>query len=75
MNVIIDKQTFGNKLKEERKKKNYTKKQFADLLCFPIRKVGEYEKGKHYMQLRDIIIISNVLKLSIDSLINYNIIN
>ena len=75
MKAVIDKKEVGLIIKREREKRNYTKKELADMINIPVRKLIEYEKGEHYLNLKDLLSISNIFKMPIDDILKYSLVN
>lgn len=60
---------LGKRIKEEREKHNWTQSELANLLHVSRQSVSKWELGTAYPDIERLIQISNLFKVSLDSLI------
>lgn len=65
---IIQKKLFGKRVREARVKANLTQQQLADKLDVSQNFLGDIERGVKLPSLEKLIQLSNLLKVSLDSL-------
>lgn len=65
---IINKKQFGKKIKEAREKLNLTQFELAEKIGVSQNFLGDIERGIKLPSLGKLIQLSNVLKLSLDSM-------
>lgn len=65
---IINKKSFGRKLKEQREKFGYTQFELAEKVNLSQNFLGDIERGIKLPSLSKLILLSNTLKISLDSL-------
>lgn len=63
------KKSIRNKLRELRKRNNYTQETFAEKLDISRSKVSSWENGKRDMNIKDAIRISKECQVSLDNLL------
>lgn len=66
---IIYKKQFGMRIREARKKMGYTQFQLAEKLGISENFLGDIERGTKLLSIEKLILIANVLKVSLDSLL------
>ena len=67
-NIIINKKQFGEKLKKARIKAKYTQAELAEEIDVSPNFLGDIERGIKLPSLSKLILLSNTLKVSLDSL-------
>lgn len=65
---VINKKLFGKKIKEARENKRLTQFELAEKIGVSPNFLGDIERGVKLPSLNKLIIISNTLKLSLDSM-------
>lgn len=65
---IIDQKSFGKKIKDARKKMNFTQFELAEKINVSQNFLGDIERGLKLPSLPKLILLSNTLKLSLDSM-------
>lgn len=64
---------LGKRIREQRKQKKYTLEQLAEKLDVSTTFIGQIERAKGIPSLETLVKISNVLEISIDSLLFENL--
>ncbi len=67
-NIIINKKQFGEKLKKARIHAKYTQAELAEEIDVSPNFLGDIERGIKLPSLSKLILLSNTLKVSLDSL-------
>ena len=67
-NEPINKRAFGKTIKEARKKIGYTQAMLAEEIGISSNFIGDIERGLKLPSLNKLIILSNVLKTSLDTM-------
>ncbi|PVH26313.1 helix-turn-helix transcriptional regulator [Sphingobacterium corticibacter] len=70
MNTGTIKATFANNLKSYRSIKGYSQKQLADMFGIKRSSLGSYEECRALPRVDDFYQIANILRVSMESLIN-----
>lgn len=65
---IIDQKSFGKKIKDARKKMDFTQFELAEKINVSQNFLGDIERGLKLPSLPKLILLSNTLKLSLDSM-------
>ena len=65
---IIDQKSFGKKIKNERKEMGLTQFELAEKINVSQNFLGDIERGIKLPSLPKLILLSNVLKLSLDNM-------
>ncbi|MGL5900600.1 MAG: helix-turn-helix domain-containing protein [Lactobacillaceae bacterium] len=60
---------LGNRIREEREKKNWTQNKLAEILNVSRQSISKWETGSAYPDIERLIQISDLFKVSLDSLI------
>lgn len=64
----INKKAFGKTIKEARKKIGYTQAMLAEEIGISSNFIGDIERGLKLPSLNNLILLSNALKLSLDTM-------
>lgn len=64
---------FSDKVRIQRQKHQITQEQLAEYLSVSRQAVSKYESGRSYPEVRNIIKLSQLFRVSIDYLLNDNI--
>lgn len=67
-NNTINQQAFGKRLKSARERCHYTQAQLAEMADLSKNFIGDIERGEKLPSLNKLICLSNILKVSLDSL-------
>lgn len=67
-NKVINKKMFGKRIKDAREKLNYTQFQLAEAIEVSQNFLGDIERGIKLPSLTKLIMLSNTLKISLDSM-------
>ncbi len=67
-NKVINQKAFGNKVKTAREKMNLTQFELAEKIGVSQNFLGDIERGIKLPSLNKLIILSNTLKVSLDSM-------
>jgi len=67
-NNTINQQAFGKKLKDARERCHYTQAELAEMTDLSKNFIGDIERGQKLPSLKNLISLSNILKVSLDSL-------
>ena len=67
-NEPINKRAFGKTIKEARKKIGYTQAMLAEEIGISSNFIGDIERGLKLPSLNNLILLSNTLKLSLDTM-------
>ncbi len=71
----INKKAFGKRIKEAREKLDYTQAELAEEIGVSQNFLGDIERGIKLPSLSKLILLSNVLKLSLDSMFSESLDN
>lgn len=66
----MNKNTFGQRLKEFRKQKNLTQVEFAEMIDITDKALSKIEVGRAYPHLNTLMSISKALNVSLDFLVS-----
>lgn len=71
----INKKAFGKRIKEAREKLDYTQAELAEEIGVSQNFLGDIERGIKLPSLNKLILLSNTLKLSLDSMFSESLDN
>lgn len=67
-NKILNKKLFGKKIKDYREKNQLTQFELAEIIGISQNFLGDIERGKKLPSISKLILLSNTLKVSLDTL-------
>lgn len=67
-NELINMTAFGNKIQKTRENMGYTQLELAETLNISTNFLGDIERGNKLPSLKNLIKLSNTLKVSLDSM-------
>lgn len=74
-NNLVNQISFGKKIREAREKNNLTRANLAEILGISVNFLGDIERGIKLPSVPTLILISNSLKVSLDSLFSESLDN